>query len=104
MKKIKEISITDYKPISSAMINKHYYFQINISYGDYSDNIINKRYSEIEELYKILILKYPGCRIPKFPKKNFLMNIHIPEEDKKDFINKMEKFLNHLINHKIIKF
>ena len=102
MKKIKEISITDYKPLSSAMINRHYYFQINISYGDYSDNIINKRYSEIEELYKILILKYPGCRIPKFPKKNFLMNIHIPEEDKKDFINKMEKFLNHLINHKIL--
>ena len=102
MKKIKEISITDYKPLSSAMINRHYYFQINISYGDYSDNIINKRYSEIEELYKILILKYPGCRIPKFPKKNFSMNIHIAEKDKKELISKIEKFLNHIISHKIL--
>ena len=103
MKKIKEISIRDYKLLSSKMIDRHYYFEITISYEDYSDTSINKRYSEIEELYKILILKYPGCRIPKFPIKTFLMNIHITDEAKKDIITKMEKFLNHIINHKILR-
>ena len=102
MKKIKQISISDYKPNSSSMINRHYYFNIQITFEDDSDKILNKRYSEIEELYKILLLKYPGCRIPKFPSKSFMMNIHIKEEEKKDIINKIEKFLRHLINHKIL--
>ena len=102
MKKISEISISDYKLLSSTMIDRHYYFQITISYEDFSDTIIYKRYSEIEDLYKILILKYPGCRIPKFPVKTFLMNIHISDEEKKDIITKMKNFLNHIINHKIL--
>ena len=97
MKKISEISISDYKLLSSTMIDRHYYFQITISYEDFSDTIIYKRYSEIEDLYKILILKYPGCRIPKFPVKTFLMNIHISDEEKKDIITKMNNFLNHVI-------
>ena len=80
---IKEISIKDYKPLSSSMINRHYYFIINISYEDNSDKRINKRYSEIEEFYKVLILKYPGCRIPQFPPKTFSISILIKEEDKK---------------------
>ena len=100
MKKIKEISISDYKPNSSSMINRHYYFDIKLLFEDNSDKVINKRYSEIEELYKVLLLKYPGCRIPKFPKKTFSMNILIKEEEKKDIIKKMEKFLNYIINHK----
>ena len=102
MKKIKEISISDYKLISPVMIDRHYYFIIKVIYGDNSDIKINKRYSEIEELYKILILKYPGCRIPKFPKKTFLMNIHINVEEKKEIIINIEKFLRHIINHKIL--
>ena len=100
MKKIKQISISDYKPNSSSMINRHYYFNIQITFEDDSDKILNKRYSEIEELYKILLLKYPGCRIPKFPEKSFMMNIHINEEEKKNIISKIEQFLSHLIEHK----
>ena len=103
MKKIKQISISDYKPLSSSMINRHYYFDIKIIYENESDNnTIYKRYSEIEELYKILLLKYPGCRIPKFPEKSFMMNIHINEEEKKNIISKIEQFLSHLIEHKIL--
>jgi hypothetical protein len=103
MKKIKSISIEDYKPLSYAIVNNHYYFKINIEYEDKENDIINKRYSEIENLYKEIILKYPGCRIPKFPIKSFLMNIHIKEEEKKDIINKIQNFLNHLIEHKLLK-
>ena len=102
MKKIKEISISDYKLLSSVMIDRHYYFDIKVLYEDNSDQKLNKRYSEIEELYKILILKYPGCRIPSFPKKTFLMNIHINVEEKKEIIINIEKFLRHIINHKIL--
>ena len=103
MKKIKQLSISDYKPLSSSMINRHYYFDIKIIYENESDNnTIYKRYSEIEELYKILLLKYPGCRIPKFPEKSFMMNIHINEEEKKNIISKIEQFLSHLIEHKIL--
>ena len=104
MKKIKSIIINDYKPLSSSMINNHYYFEINIEYEDNEKNdIIKKRYSEIEKLYKKLILKYPGCRIPKFPIKSFLMNIHVNEDEKKEIIIKIQNFLNHIINHKILK-
>ena len=103
MKKIKQLSISDYKPLSSSMINRHYYFDIKIIYeNETDDTTIYKRYSEIEEFYKILLLKYPGCRIPKFPEKSFMMSIHINEEDKKNIISKIEKFLRHLINHKIL--
>ena len=102
MKKIKEISISDYKLLSSVMIDRHYYFDIKIIYEDNSDKNLNKRYSEIEELYKILILKYPGCRIPSFPKKTFLMNLHINDEEKKEIIKNIEKFLRHIINHKVL--
>ena len=102
MKKIKEISISDYKLLSSVMIDRHYYFDIKVLYEDNSEQKLNKRYSEIEELYKILILKYPGCRIPSFPKKTFLMNIHINVEEKKEIIINIEKFLRHIINHKIL--
>ena len=100
MKKIKEISISDYKLLTSKMINRHYYFIIKISYEDYDETVLKKRFSEIEEFYKILILKCPGCRIPKFPMKTFLMNIHITDQEKKDIISKMGKFLNHIINNK----
>ena len=103
MKTIKEISIKDYKPLSSSMINRHYYFIINISYEDNSDKRINKRYSEIEEFYKVLILKYPGCRIPQFPPKTFSISILIKEEDKNDLIVKMENFFKKIINHKILR-
>ena len=103
MKKIKQLSISDYKPLSSSMINRHYYFDIKITYENESDDItIYKRYSEIEELYKILLLKCPGCRIPKFPEKPFMMSIHINEENKKNIISKIEKFLRYLINHNIL--
>jgi len=101
MKKIKDISIGDYKPISSLMINRHYYFDIKIIYENDS-KVINKRYSEIEQINKVLLQKYPGCRIPKFPTKTLLMNIHISEEEKKEIIKKIEKFLRHIINHKIL--
>ena len=101
MKKIKDISIGDYKPISSLMIDRHYYFDIKIIYENDS-KVINKRYSEIEQINKVLLQKYPGCRIPKFPTKTLLMNIHISEEEKKEIIKKIEKFLRHIINHKIL--
>ena len=102
MKKIKELNINDYKPLSSSMINQHYYFDIEIKFEDDSEKNINKRYSEIKELYKIMLLKYPGCRIPKFPEKKFMMNIYINEKEKKDLITKIEKFLRHIINHRIL--
>ena len=100
MKKIKDISILDYKKKEG-----YYFFNIEIEYNDFSTYKIDKRYSEIKELYKILILKCPGCLIPKFKSKSFIMKIKITEltkEEKLEIKSRTEKFLKYLINHPIL--
>ena len=53
-------------------------------------DIIKRRFSEIEWLHDKLT-KYSACKIPNLPKKNFMTNIMIHDQDQ---IKKRQKDLN----------
>ena len=104
MKKLKDISILDYKYQKQS---GYYYFDIKIIYEDSStsNKPITKRYSQIKELYKILLLKCPGCLIPKFKSKSFKMKLNLTEltkEQKSEIITRAQKFLQYIISHPIL--
>ena len=104
MKKLKDISILDYKYQKQS---GYYYFDIKIVYEDSStsNKPIAKRYSQIKELYKILLLKCPGCLIPKFKSKSFKMKLNLTEltkEQKSEIISRAQKFLQYIISHPIL--
>ena len=104
MKKPKELLIQDYKYQSKSMVKGYYYFEIKITYDNDLIDVIKKRYSHIKKLYKTLLLKCPGCLIPKLPNKTFIMkHIHMTNEEKSEIKEKIEKFLIYIINHPILK-
>ena len=103
MKKPIEVSIKDYK-FESKYIKGYYYFEIKVIYEDELDTILKRRYGTIRELYKTLLLKCPGCLIPKIPSKTFVMKyLHITDEEKLKIKSNIEKFLKYLIKHPILK-
>ena len=103
MKKPIEVSIKDYK-FESKYIKGYYYFEIKVIYEDELDTILKRRYGKIRELYKTLLLKCPGCLIPKIPSKTFVMKyLHITDEEKLKIKSNIEKFLKYLIKHPILK-
>ena len=78
MKKIKDISIGDYKPISSLMIDRHYYFDIKIIYENDS-KVINKRYSAEQ------CLNHPflsSKTVPSIPLLVVITNLPCPKASK----------------------
>ncbi len=99
MKIPKEVIIKNY-------INQdnHYYYKIDVEYcGDFPIEQIKKRHSDIRKLYKLLLLKYPGCLIPKFESKTLTMKyIMITEEERKQLKLNANKFLNYVITHPIL--
>jgi hypothetical protein len=99
MKIPKEISIINY-----ICQDNHYYFKIDVEYqGDFPPEKINKRYGEIRKLYKLLLLKYPGCLIPEIKSKTFAMkHIRITEEERQQLKSNAQKFLGDVINHPIL--
>ena len=103
MKKPIEVSIQDYKLESKYMMKSYYYFEIKVYYEDEKDNLLKRRYGQIRELYKTLLLKCPGCLIPKIPSKTFVMKyFHITEEERLKIKSDIEKFLKYLIKHPIL--
>ena len=100
MKKVKDLSILDYKYEKKTIIQGHYYFKLDVDYEDNTNSKLKKRYSQIEELYKVLLLTCPGCLIPKIKKP--LWNFNIKREEKSNIISYVEKFLLHLIKHPIL--
>ena len=104
MKKPIEVSILDYKLESKYMVKGYYYFEIKVIYEDELDNLLKRRYGKIRELYKTLLLKCPGCLIPKIPSKTFVMKyFHITDEERLKIKSNIEKFLKYLIKHPILK-
>ncbi len=101
MKKIKDVSIIDYKYQKQSIVKGYYYLVLDIDYEDNTNDKLNKRYSQIKELYKILILTNPGCLIPRLKKRGWNFNI-IKKEKSKTITTSVEKFLLHLIKHPIL--
>ena len=99
MKIPKELSISNY-----IYQNNHYYFKLDIEYqGDFPPEQMNKRYGEIRQLYKLLILKCPGCLIPEIKSKTFIMkHIRITDKERQQMKLDVENFLNYLIKHPIL--
>ena len=100
----KEINLNTYKFQNDYYITGHFDFEINVEYENNPSKTINRRYSDIRNLYKTLILKSPGCLIPNIPNKSLWLKINYA--NKEQMIDRMEgikEFLNHLINHKILR-
>lgn len=95
----KEISISNY-----IYQNNHYYFKLDIEYqDDFPSEQMNKRYGEIRQLYKLLILKCPGCLIPEIKSKTFIMkHIRITDKERQQMKLYVENFLNYIIKHPIL--
>ena len=103
MKKPIEVSVQDYKLESKYMVKGYYNFEIKVKYENELDTLLKKRYSEIKKLYKTLLLKCPGCLIPKIPSKTFVMKyFHITEEERLKIKSNIEKFLKYIIKHPIL--
>ena len=102
MKKPKEVSVSDYKYKSQSLTSGYYYFELEIDYDDFSNKSLTKRYSQIKELYKILILKCPGCLIPKIKSKSLKMKVMLTKEEKEKIKYDVQRFLKYLLIHPIL--
>ena len=100
MKKAKDLTILDYKYEKKSIIQGYYYFKLDVDYEDNTNAKLKRRYSQIEELYKVLLLTCPGCLIPKIKKSKW--NFNIKKEEKSYIISNVEKFLLYLIKHPIL--
>lgn len=103
MLKPKEITLTTYKFQSQYYVSGHYEFNIEVTYTDDSKNIIERRYNEIRLLYKTLLLKCPGCFIPKIPSQSIWFKFNYGNQEQlAERMEGIKDFLNHLIQHPIL--
>jgi hypothetical protein len=81
----------------------HYLFKIKINLSENTQQIIERRFSQIESLYELLIKLNPGCRIPKLPEKSVWLNLAVNSENEvKKRQNEIEDFLNYVSQHKYL--
>jgi hypothetical protein len=101
----KSITFKELKFENQYYVAGHFNFIFNVSYEDNeSEQEIKRRYNEIRALYKTLILKAPGCRIPNIPSKSIWLKINYGnEKEVKERQEGVMVFLNHLIEHKILR-
>ena len=100
----KEIKLEKYKFIKEYTVSGHYEFKIEVEYENNPPKTISRRYSEIRALYKLLLLKCPGCYIPNIPDKSVWLNINYPSEEQiNDRMNGIKEFLTYLVHHEILR-
>ena len=68
---------------------------------------VKRRFNDFEWFHQILVKHYSYCLIPSIPKKKKNLNKLVTDKFDEAFLRrrarKFEKFLNHLINHPILK-
>ena len=101
----KSITFKELKFENQYYVAGHFNFIFNVSYEDNeSEQEIKRRYNEIRALYKTLLLKAPGCRIPNIPSKSIWLKINYGnEKEVKERQEGIMEFLNHIIQHKILR-
>ena len=101
----KSITLKELKFENQYYVAGHFNFIFNVSYEDNdTEQEIKRRYNEIRALYKTLLLKAPGCRIPNIPTKSIWLKINYGnEKEVKERQEGVMVFLNHLIEHKILR-
>ena len=99
----KKINKTELKFENQYYVTGHYIFEFLVTYDDDSEKKIYRRYKDIRSLYKTLLLKSPGCRIPSIPSKTIWLKINIANEAQKNERKKgITEFLDYIIQHKIL--
>ena len=101
----KKITLKELKFENQYYVAGHFNFIFKVIYDDNdSEQEIKRRYNEIRALYKTLILKAPGCRIPNIPSKSIWLKINYGnEKEVKERQEGIMTFLNHIIEHKILR-
>ena len=101
----REITLKDLKFEKQFYVTGHFDFIFKVKYDDNdSEQEIIRRYSDIRSLYKTLLLKTPGCRIPNIPSKTIWLKINYGNEKEiKERKEGILEFLNHIIEHKILR-
>ena len=99
-----EINLKGHKFQNQYYVSGHFDFEIEVEYEDHSKGVISRRYSEIRSLYKLLILKCPGCYIPDIPSKSIWLKINYGnQEQMNDRMEGIREFLSHIAHHKILR-
>ena len=101
----KKITFKELKFENQYYLAGHYNFIFYVTYDDNdSEQTIKRRYNEIRSLYKTLLLKTPGCRIPNIPGKSIKLKINYANEtevaERKEGVM---MFLNYIVEHKILR-
>ena len=101
----KKITFKELKFENQYYLAGHYNFIFYVTYDDNdSEQVIKRRYNEIRSLYKTLLLKTPGCRIPNIPAKSIKLKINYANEtevaERKEGVM---MFLNYIVEHKILR-
>ena len=101
----KEVSLKEIKFENQYYVTGHFNFIFKVSYDDNDqEQDIIRRYNDIRSLYKTLLLKSPGCRIPDIPNKSIWLKINYGNEGQvKERQEGIMEFLNHLVQHKILR-
>lgn len=97
------LSILSYEHLSDQ---KHYIFNLNIQYKDWSSTI-QKRYSEFLELHRVMkvVQKNTGADLPRFPKKKKIKQFLrlFTEQDIENRRAALENYMRQLENGEIAK-
>ena len=101
----KQVTLKEIKFENQYYVTGHFNFIFMVSYDDNdSEQKIIRRYNDIRSLYKTLLLKSPGCRIPDIPNKSIWLKINYGNESQvKERQEGIMEFLNHLVQHKILR-
>ena len=101
----KEIKLKESKFENQYYVTGHFNFIFGVSYDDHDqEEEIIRRYSDVRSLYKTLLVKAPGCRIPNIPSKSIWLKINYGnEKEVKEREKGVEEFLKHIIEHKILR-
>lgn len=96
------IKVNSFKWNSESYGLGYYTFEINVTMNK-EENIIRRRYSEIEWLNQMLIITSAGCLIPKLPEKSLWTNFtYHSDELINDRKNKIEEYLIQITKHKYL--
>ena len=104
----RKVTLKELKFENQYYVTGHFNFIFEVKYDDDDDNDegkkIIRRYNDIRSLYKTLLLKSPGCRIPSIPSKTIWLKINYGNESQvKERQEGVMEFLNHLVEHKILR-
>ena len=104
----RKVTLKELKFENQYYVTGHFNFIFEVKFDDDDDNDegkkIIRRYNDIRSLYKTLLLKSPGCRIPSIPSKTIWLKINYGNESQvKERQEGVMEFLNHLVEHKILR-